>query len=67
MTKQWIVDDLPQGVLVRPEDDIVIHTATRECVCAPRVEIQGWTCGCYGRPLLATRMIITHQAMDGRE
>lgn len=65
---KWIVDDRPIGVLVRPVDDIVLHTYTAECVCQPVVQMQGRTCTCTGWPGKAqVRLVITHQAMDGRE
>lgn len=66
MTGQWITEDLPNGVIVRPLDDIVVHTCCEVCVCAPRVETRASTCFHYAKPLLAVKKVIVHQAMDGR-
>lgn len=65
--KGWTTTNLPQGVVTRPDDDIVVHTHTEVCVCAPLVDKRFYTCGCSGYFNLAMRKVIMHQAMDGRE
>ena len=62
----WRVDDLPHAVVTHPLDDIIEHTMTAQCPCGPQVEAHGYTCGGHHALALAVRLIINHQAMDGR-
>lgn len=60
----WLTSDLGHGVHVVPLDDIVWHTPSPACACAPRIENQGTTCWCTGT--LYVRQVVIHNAMDGR-
>lgn len=64
--KPWEVVRHPGGIDVKPEDDIVTHKDGPDCSCAPKVNLEGHSCGSYGKPVLHVRTVTVHNAMDGR-
>lgn len=69
---KWLTVDLPGGVHVIPLDDIILHSESSSCTCAPRVSLVP-ACDvvvCSGgrhRAVQFVRHMIFHEAMDGRE
>lgn len=63
MLGSWTTVNYLDGVHAVPDDDLIVHTLSVHCFCAPRVEQRGvehW-------PHMWLRLLIVHNAMDDRE
>lgn len=59
---KWKQEMIAGTNVVRPVEDIIHHTTTEACPCAPRVELIGYTCHHEGEKLAIAKQII-HNAM----
>lgn len=69
VASQWTMEEMPHAVVVRPKADIIRHTTTAVCPCAPVVEKIVYTCLEHreGMGMMALILQIVHQPMDGRK
>jgi hypothetical protein len=52
----WLTVDIPGGVHVLPLEDLIVHSESRHCPCAPRVSLVDGPCEVvhkHSRPLVA--------------
>jgi hypothetical protein len=63
----WNREDTESAQHIVPADDLILHTRTEVCTCAPRTVEIGYTSFTEWGPRLAVRKQVVHEAMDERE